>query len=246
VILVTYVNDILITGPDINEINKVKEALKKEFEIDNLGPVNYFLGVRIIRNHTNHSIALIQDVYISKVLKKYGMENYKPAATLIETSALNAMVANTSQATKAEILEYQSRIGSLTYLATQTRPNIAFTRSILSRFLVNPLKDHINSVGRVLQYIAGTKNLAIVYSGSAIQDPDNSELHGYSDSDFAGDIKYRKSTSGYVFFFAGGVISCQLKRQTITALSTTEAEYYALYKAVIEAAWLRYVYKELH
>jgi hypothetical protein len=70
-------------------------------------------------------------------------------------------------------------------------------------------------------------------------------LHGYSDSDFAGDIEYRKSTSGYVFFFAGGVISCQSKRQTITALSTTEAEYYALYKAVIEDAWLRYIFKDV-
>jgi hypothetical protein len=246
VILVTYVDDMLITGPDITEINKVKEALKKEFEMDDLGPVNYFLGVRIVRNRANRSIALIQDAYISKVLKKYGMENCKPAATPMETGALNAMVANTGQATKTEILEYQSRIGSLTYLATQTRPDIAFACSVLSRFLVNPSKDHMNSAGRVLRYIAGTKTLAIVYGGTAIQDPDNGELHGYSDSDFAGDIEYRKSTSGYVFFFAGGVISCQSKRQTVTALSTTEAEYYALYKAVMEAAWLRYVYKELH
>jgi hypothetical protein len=105
----------------------------------------------------------------------------------------------------------------------------------------------MNSAGRVLRYIAGTKTLAIVYGGNAIKDDvDNGELHGYSDSDFAGDIEYRKSTSGYVFFFAGGVISCQSKRQTVTALSTTEAEYYALYKAVMEAAWLRYVYKELN
>jgi hypothetical protein len=106
VILVTYVNDILIIGPNIAEINKVKEALKKEFEIDDLGLVNYFLGVQIVRNYANRSITLIQDVYISKVLKKYSIENCKPAATLIETSALNAMVANIGQATKVEILEY--------------------------------------------------------------------------------------------------------------------------------------------
>jgi hypothetical protein len=96
----------------------VKEALKKEFEMDDLGLVNYFLGVRIVWNRANYSIALIQDIYISKVLKKYGMENCKLAATPMETSALNAIVANTTgQATKAEILKYQSRIGSLTYLA---------------------------------------------------------------------------------------------------------------------------------
>jgi hypothetical protein len=59
VILVTYVDNMLITGPDINEINKVKEALKKEFKMDNLGLVNYFLGVRIVRNRANRLIALI-------------------------------------------------------------------------------------------------------------------------------------------------------------------------------------------
>ena len=106
VILVTYVDDMLITGPDINEINKVKEASKKEFEMDDLGLVNYFLGVRIVRNRANRSIALIQDAYISKVLKKYSIENCKLAATPMETSALNTIVANTGQATKVEILEY--------------------------------------------------------------------------------------------------------------------------------------------
>jgi hypothetical protein len=70
-------------------------------------------------------------------------------------------------------------------------------------------------------------------------------LHGYSDSDFAGDIELRKSTSGFVFFFAGGVISAQSKRQTITALSTTEAEYYGLAKAATEAAWLRETFKQV-
>jgi hypothetical protein len=76
-----------------------------------------------------------------------------------------------------------------------------------------------------------------VYGGYTIKDDvNNSELHGYLDSDFAGNIEYRKSTSRYIFFFTGRVISYQSKRQTITAFSTTEAEYYTLYKAVIEAA----------
>jgi hypothetical protein len=70
-------------------------------------------------------------------------------------------------------------------------------------------------------------------------------LHGYSDSDFAGDIELRRSTSGFVFFFAGGVISCQSKRQSVTALSSTEAEYYALCKATQEAAWLRQTFRDL-
>jgi hypothetical protein len=98
----------------------------------------------------------------------------------------------------------------------------------------------------LLRYIHGIIYLTVVYGGTAVDvDVEKGALHGYSDSDFAGDVELRKSTSGYVFFFAGGIISVQSKRQSITALSTTEAEYYGLHKAVMEATWLRYIFKEL-
>jgi hypothetical protein len=104
----------------------------------------------------------------------------------------------------------------------------------------------MKAANRLLSYIRGTIHLAIVYGGIAVEnDLDKGALHGYSDSDFAGDLELRKSTSGYVFFFAGGVISYQSKRQSITALSTTEAEYYGLAKAVMESTWLRYLFTEL-
>ena len=73
VIIVTYVDDMLITGQNIGDINVLKKALKDQFEMDDIGPVTYFVGVRIIRNRANRSIALIQDAYITKILKKYGI-----------------------------------------------------------------------------------------------------------------------------------------------------------------------------
>ena len=76
----------------------------------------------------------------------------------------------------------------------------------------------------------------MVYSGTVVDaDVEKGVLYRYPDSDFAGDVESRKLTSRYVFLFAGGIISIQSKRQSITALSTTEAEYYGLHKAVIEA-----------
>ena len=133
----------------------------------------------------------------------------------------------------------------MTYLAIQTYTDIAFTYSVLSRFLVNPSRDHLNTVDRLLRYIQGSKYLAVVLGGNLDSDPDKGALHSYSDSDFAGDIEQYKSTSGYIFLFVGGIISSQSKHQSITALSTTEAEYYSLYKATVEAAWLRYIFREL-
>ena len=86
-----------------------------------------------------------------------------------------------------------------------------------------------------------------MYSSKAIKsDPNRGALYRYSDSDFISDIELYKSISGYIFFFSSSMILHQSKYQSITALSTTEAEYYRLYKAVIEAAWLRYIFKELN
>ena len=62
---------------------------------------------------------------------------------------------------------------------------------------------------------------------------------GYSDSDFAGDIDLRKSTSGALFLFGGGAISGRSKKQSVVAQSSVEAEYIALSLAVREALWLR-------
>jgi hypothetical protein len=246
VIIVTYVDDMLITGPNPKDIAAVKKALQNEFEMDDMGPATYFVGVRIVRNRANRTITLIQDAYIHKILKKYGFENCKSVPTPMATGAMNLMVTNLEQATKQEVEQYQSIMGSATYLATQTRADISFTCSVLSRFLVNPSKHHMDAAKWLLRYIHGTIYLSVVYGGTAVDaDVEKGALHGYSDSDFAGDVESRKSTSGYVFLFAGGIISVQSKRQSITALSTTEAEYYGLHKAVMEATWLRYIFKEL-
>ena len=55
----------------------------------------------------------------------------------------------------------------------------------------------------------------------------------------AGDLDGRKSTSAYLFTFAGGVVSWQTKLQKCVALSTTEAEYIATTEAAKEMLWLK-------
>jgi hypothetical protein len=101
----------------------------------------------------------------------------------------------------------------------------------------------MKSADRVLQYLKGTKYLGIIYGGN-IKDS-ITQLHGYCDSDFAGDKALRKSVSGNLYFFAGGVVSCSSKRQQTVAQSTTEAEYYALAKAVSEALWLLQIMEQM-
>ena len=136
---------------------------------------------------------------------------------------------------------YRKVVGSLNHLATYTRPDLAYAISCLSRHLQNPSKDHEAAAKRVLRYLNGTLG-----HGLTLQCRSNEPIaFGYSDSDWAGDAGTRRSTSGYAFFVAGGLVSWKSRRQSIVTLSSTEAEYVALAEAFREAAWLRGLLTEL-
>ena len=122
---------------------------------------------------------------------------------------------------------------------TQTRPDIAFATSVVSRFAQNPGQEHLNAARQIIIYLYHTRFYAIQYGGGEMK------LVGWSDSDYAGDATAAKSTSGYVFTLNGGPITWASKRQTVVALSSTEAEYIALSETAKEAAWLRLLLTEL-
>ena len=85
-----------------------------------------------------------------------------------------------------------------------------------------PKEAHWQAAKRILRYVKGTKRYGILYTTS-----ENSELIRYTDSDWAGSIDDRKSTSGYVFHMGSGAISWDSKKQPIVGLSTVEVEYVA-------------------
>jgi hypothetical protein len=97
---------------------------------------------------------------------------------------------------------YVEAIGSLLFLANRTRPDIEFGVNFLARFSNNPSSEHWAVVKRIFRYLAGTVDLGIHYQ----EKPGEPFLFGYCDADFAGDLDYRKSTSGYLFILGGGPI----------------------------------------
>jgi hypothetical protein len=89
-------------------------------------------------------------------------------------------------------------------------------------------------VKKALRYMQGTKDLILTYRRS-----DSLKIEGYSDSDFAGDVNDKNSTTGYIFTLAKGAISWKNSKQTITASSTMYAEFVACYKATGQVKWLK-------
>jgi hypothetical protein len=108
------------------------------------------LFVQITRDRKKGTITLYQDVYITKVLKRYNIENCHLVNTLIALRATKIMISFKEQATNEDIKLYRSKIGSLIYLAVQTRPDILYKVSVLSRFLSNLSPQHIKAADQIL------------------------------------------------------------------------------------------------
>ena len=121
------------------------------------------------------------------------------------------------------------------YLATCTRQDLSYAISQLSKHLMHPTCQHWSVLKHLIRNIKGTIDLKLRYDGT------NPTMVGYTDSDFAGDVNTRKSTSGYVFSISGGAVIWGSKQQREVAQSTSEAEYLAANLAGKEAIWLYHI-----
>ena len=241
-ILAVFVDDIILAGNSQQAIAKVKADLGECFQVKDMGELHYFLGVSVKQNIDTGKIWIGQPSFAQPVLKKFGLENCKPAATPVATGAKLLKATEDSELFDATL--YQSAVGMLLYLSGWTRPDITFAVSNVARFCSKPTKEHWVAVKRILRYLKGTMNHGLLYTKN--DESDNKAMIGYSDADWAGDANDRKSTSGYMFMVSGAPVSWKSKKQTCVALSTAEAEYVALSQATQEVTWLRELFKDLH
>ena len=217
-ILLLYVDDMLIVGQDTSKISKLKSELSKSFAMKDLGPVKKILGIRIVRERSLGLIWLSQENYIKKVLERFNMDKAKPVnCPLAGHFKLSLSQCPTSDEEKNEMqkIPYALVVGSLMYVMVCTRPDIAHVVGVVSRFLSDSGKEHWATVKWILRYLQGTSKMSLCSGkGEPI-------LDGFTDSDMAGDIDSRKSTSGYLITFAGGAVAWQSRLQKCVALSTT-------------------------
>ena len=121
-----------------------------------------------------------------------------------------------------------------------TRPDMMFVVSLISRYMENPTELHLLAAKRVLRYLKGTTEFGIFYKKRG-----DDELVAYTDSDYAGDLEDRKSTSGYVFLLSSRAVSWSTRKQPVVSLSTTEAEFIVAASCACQAVWLKRVLGKL-
>lgn len=137
---------------------------------------------------------------------------------------------------------YSNVGGSLMYAMIETRLDTAYGVSLVSRFMSKPFKKHWNVVKWLLRNLKGSMNKGLVYSSNT---KGISYIEGFCDSDYTADLNKRRSLTGYVFTIGGNLVSLKSILYHIIALSTTEAEYVTLTKAIKESIWLQGITREL-
>lgn len=234
-ILAIFVDDGLIASSSVIKTNTLLQGLEQQFEITQ-GNLDYFLGMEIIR-YTDGSIHLHQLNYANKLISKFNLLDAKELSIPIDRS--HGVEHNLT--TSDNQFPYRQAVGNLLFLSQVTRPDIAFAVNYVSRFLNNPTSVHWTMVKRIIRYVKGTTNFGLYYKSNV-----NLCLSVYSDSDYAGDLVTRRSTSGHVFMLGLSTVSWQAQRQSIVTLSSTEAEYIAACEAVKGLVWINRLVKEIN
>jgi len=223
-----YIDDLVITSAKDDEVDAFKEEMKAAFQMRDVAPLSFYLGIEVLQDDS--SISLHQTAYAKRIVELGGLTECNTSLTLMEG---RLKLSRNSTAEEVDATEYQRLVGSLRYL-THTRSDLAFAVGYVSRFMQRPAAEHLQAVKRIIRYVAGTLDYGLHYPRC----PSTVHFIGYSDSDHAGDIDTSKSTSGTMFFLGKCLVSWQLVKKLVMALSNCEAEYIATTCASTQEIWL--------
>ncbi|GJR05559.1 retrovirus-related pol polyprotein from transposon TNT 1-94 [Tanacetum coccineum] len=228
IIVQIYVDDIIFGFMSQNLCDDFAKIMHDEFEMSMMRELNFFLCLQI--KQMEGGIFFNQSTYIKEMLKKFGLEDYKPTKTPMSKEI---KLTKDDEADSMDSSKYQGMIGSLLYL-TASRPDIMFSVCLCAHFQENHKTTHLEAVKHIFRYIRGTSRLGLWYpKGTGI------ETIVYADSDHAGDYVDRKSTSGVCMFMGCCLTSWFAKKQTAVAISMTEAEYVSAGKACQQVLWMK-------
>ncbi|GKC00803.1 ribonuclease H-like domain-containing protein, partial [Tanacetum coccineum] len=182
--LLIYVDDIILTTSSSVLLRQIIDSLHKEFDMTDLGALNYFLGVSAFRHSTG--LFLSQKKYDPQLLERAHMVNCNPSRTPVDTDSKLGPDGVLVQ----DPTLYRSLAGGLQYL-TFTSPDLSYAVQQICLYMHDPREPHFAALKRILRYVLGTLDLGLHLYASA-----TTSLVGYTDADWAGCPSTRRSTGG--------------------------------------------------
>ena len=232
--LLLYVDDIIITGNFPTAVTELITNLASAFELKDLGPLKYFLGLQI--DYKPSGFFVHQSKYALDVLSRHNMTSCKPCTSPFVSSSKvsSAMVEFLPDPTA-----YRSLVGAFQYL-TFTCPDLSFAVNSLCQHMQTPTSAHMVAAKRVLRYVRGTISHGILFQ------PGPLHLTVFTDADWAGNPVDRRSTTGLLVFLGNNLLTWASKKQPTVSRSSTEAEYRSLAVGAAKVAWVRMLLCDLH
>ena len=231
-----HVDDGILAGSNKKDMLNLLIALQEEFKITYDTDPQVYLGINI--EHQDGQLKLSQPTYAEQIVEKYRMSEAKPTYTPLTVGQTTTSDISTDQIK----FPFQEAVGSLLYLSTKTRPDLAFAVGLSGRHVQEPQRQDCANLKRTLKYVNTSKDLGIFYK---MNNPGDNKLIAFCDADFAGDATTRRSTTGFVIFYNGGPVSWASRRQPIVATSSTEAEYIAAAEATKNLLYMKSLLEEL-
>ncbi|XP_016185221.1 uncharacterized protein LOC107626842 [Arachis ipaensis] len=180
--LLTYVNDILVTGTAVSEVNKLIVDLNKVFTLKNSRKMSFFLDIEAERSATG-SLVLKLSKYVRDLLMRVDIVGARP----MSTPMMRSLKLDTSGAVFDNLSLYHSMVGGLQYV-TITRLDITFAVNKVSQFFHTPLEQYWKTVKHILRYLARTIDMGLEFHKSK-----NFRILAFCDSDGIANPVDRKS-----------------------------------------------------
>lgn len=233
-IISLYVDDLIYIGDDENMMVEFKYSMMKEFDMTDLGKMKYFHGTEVVQ--FDGGIFISQAKYVMEVLRRFGTKH----SNFVENPMVPGFkISKDENGIEMDGSFFKQLIGSMMYL-TATRLDIMYAVSLLSRYMSRPTEVHHSAAKRILRYLQGTTTFGILYRMGG-----SHELIGFTDSDYAGSTKDRRSTSGYVFMLSRAAVTWSSLKKPIVTLSTTEAEFITPIGSSCQPIWMQWVLKKI-
>ncbi|KAG7553438.1 GAG-pre-integrase domain [Arabidopsis thaliana x Arabidopsis arenosa] len=237
-IVVVYVDDLLVTGSNLDVILEFKRGMATKFEMSDLGKLTYYLGIEV-HQHAG-GITLKQERYASKILSETRMEDCNAVHSPMNA---NLKLSKASEEKNIDETEYRRSIGCLRYLL-HTRPDLSFCVGVLSRYMHEPKESHGAALKQILRYLKGTTSYGLTFARET-EPKIETRLLGYSDSSHNVDEDDGRSTTGHIFYLHDCPITWCTQKQNTVALSSCEAEFMAATEAAKQAIWLQDLLSEV-
>ncbi|ESK95281.1 gag-pol polyprotein [Moniliophthora roreri MCA 2997] len=225
-------------------LDEFKSNLSKHVVISDKGEISQLLGMTVTRDRPAPTISFNQSLYIDSIVERFGLGSAHPSSTpIVHGTKLSKTQSPTTleeQSMMAKV-PYQSAVGSIMHAAVMTRPDISHACQCVAQFMQNPGEAHWTTVKQIIWYLKSTRNLSLTLGGAS----KSFDVTAWSDSDFAGHPDHGRSVSGYALFLGRGCFSWRSRKQTATASSTSEAEYYAAHLCGREVIWFHQLMEQI-